>query len=64
MTVFTIELPDDQQAALVAKAQAKGLSAELYAEQVLERDLAPRLPPPGRRGMWPGCNRGHDPGRS
>ncbi len=40
MTVLTIELPDDQRAALVAKAQAKGLSPEQYAQRVLERDLA------------------------
>ena len=41
MTVLTIELPDNQKAALAAKAQAKGLSAEQYARQVLEHDLAP-----------------------
>ncbi len=38
---MTIELPDEQKAALAAKAQAKGLSAEQYARQVLEHDLAP-----------------------
>jgi plasmid stability protein len=41
MTVLTIELPDEQKAALAAKAQAKGLSAEQYARLVLEHDLAP-----------------------
>ena len=41
MTLLTIELPDEQKAALAAKAQAKGLSAEQYARQVLEHDLAP-----------------------
>ena len=41
MTMLTIELPDEQKAALAAKAQAKGLSAEQYAQQVLEHDLAP-----------------------
>jgi plasmid stability protein len=41
MTSLTIELPDEQKAALAAKAQAKGLSAEQYARQVLEHDLAP-----------------------
>jgi len=41
MTSLTIELPDQQKAALVAKAQLKGLSAEQYARQVLEQDLVP-----------------------
>ena len=41
MRSFTIKLPDEQIAALAAKAQAKGLSAEQYARRVLERDLAP-----------------------
>jgi plasmid stability protein len=38
---LTITLPDDKTAALTAKARAKGLSAEEYARQVLEQDLAP-----------------------
>jgi plasmid stability protein len=38
---LTIDLPDEQKAALVAKARARGLSAEEYARQVLQRDLAP-----------------------
>jgi plasmid stability protein len=41
MTVLTIELPDEQKAALSAKAQARGLSPEEYARQVLQHDLAP-----------------------
>ncbi len=41
MTVLTIELPDEQKAMLAAKAQAKGLSAEQYAQQILEHDLVP-----------------------
>jgi plasmid stability protein len=41
MTVLTIELPEEQKALLAAKAQAKGLSAEAYAQQVLEHDLVP-----------------------
>jgi len=36
-----IDLPDEQQAALLAKARAQGLSAEEYARQVLQHDLAP-----------------------
>ena len=38
---LTINLPDAQTAALAAKARAQGLSAEEYARQVLEHDLAP-----------------------
>ena len=41
MTSLTIELPDEQKAALAAKAQAKGLSPEEYARQLLQQDLAP-----------------------
>ncbi|MBZ5626875.1 MAG: hypothetical protein LAQ69_50600 [Acidobacteriia bacterium] len=36
---LTIELSDEQQAALAAKAQTQGISAEQYARQVLEHDL-------------------------
>jgi plasmid stability protein len=42
MTSLTIELLEEQKAALAAKAQAHGLSAEEYARQVLQRDLAPQ----------------------
>jgi plasmid stability protein len=35
---LTIDLPDEQKAALAAKAQAHGLSAEDYARQVLQHD--------------------------
>jgi hypothetical protein len=38
---LTIDLPEDQQAALTAKARARGLSAEDYARQVLQRELLP-----------------------
>ena len=37
---LTLELPDNKEAALKAKAQAQGLSAEQYVQQVLDRDLA------------------------
>ncbi len=37
-----IDLPDEQQAALSAKALARSLSAEEYAREVLERDLEGR----------------------
>jgi len=38
---LTIELPDEQTAALAAKAHAQGLSSEEYARQVLQQDLVP-----------------------
>jgi len=41
MTSLTIDLPDEQKAALAAKARIKGLSAEQYARQVIEHDLVP-----------------------
>jgi plasmid stability protein len=36
---LTIELPDEQQAALTARARTQGISAEQYVRQVLEQDL-------------------------
>jgi plasmid stability protein len=48
---LTIDLPDERQAALKAKAQAQGLSAEQYARQVLEHDLE-EAPTPPRRRIW------------
>jgi hypothetical protein len=42
MISLTIELPDEQKAALAAKARAQGLSIERYAREVLEHDLAPQ----------------------
>jgi plasmid stability protein len=41
MTSLTIELPEEQKTALAAKARAYGLSAEEYARQLLQHDLAP-----------------------
>jgi len=38
---LTINLPDAEVQILKAKATARGLSAEQYALQVLEQDLAP-----------------------
>jgi len=38
---LTIDLPDAELTALSAKARAYGVSAEQYARQVLEHDLAP-----------------------
>ena len=41
MAILTIDLPDEQNAALVAKANAHGLSSEEYARRVLQQDLVP-----------------------
>ncbi len=38
---LTIDLPEAEVTALAAKARARGVSAEQYARQVLEHDLAP-----------------------
>ena len=38
---LTIDVPDEEVAALKAKATARGISTEQYALQVLEEDLAP-----------------------
>jgi plasmid stability protein len=38
---LTINLPEEKAAALTAKARARGLSAEEYARQLVEQDLAP-----------------------
>jgi plasmid stability protein len=38
---LTIKLPDEDVKALEAKANARGVSAEQYALEVLEHDLAP-----------------------
>jgi hypothetical protein len=44
---LTLELHDDRkEAALRAKAQAQGLSAEQYVQQVLDRDLAESVQQP------------------
>lgn len=43
---LTIDLPDEDIAALAAKARAQGVSAEQYARLVLEHDLKPASTPP------------------
>ena len=47
--MLTIDLPDEQNAALAAKARAQGLSPEEYARQVLVHDLES---PTERRHIW------------
>jgi plasmid stability protein len=41
MNSLTIELPEDRKAALAVKAQARGLSPEEYAREVLRHDVVP-----------------------
>ena len=38
---LTIDLPEDQQAALTARARARGMSPEDYAREVLQHELTP-----------------------
>lgn len=46
-----IDLPDEQTAALAAKARAHGLSAEQYARQILEHDLESAVESPGAQPL-------------
>jgi len=43
---LVIELQENQEAALKAKAQALGVSAEQYAQQVMDRALGEGSPQP------------------
>jgi predicted DNA binding CopG/RHH family protein len=38
---LTIDLSDDQAAAVTARARAQGMSAEQYVRQLLEQDFVP-----------------------
>jgi plasmid stability protein len=49
MTSLIIELPDEEKAALAAKAQAQGLSAEQYVRKIVAHDLEAAEP---RRPIW------------
>ena len=42
--ILIIDLPDEQEAALKAKAKTHGISAEQYAVQVLQKDLGAASP--------------------
>ena len=46
---LTIELPEEHQTALAAKAHARGVSAEEYVRQIVADDLKPA---PIRRRVW------------
>jgi plasmid stability protein len=48
---LTINLPDEQTAALATKARAHGVSTEEYARQVLARDIEADASEP-RRPIW------------
>ena len=48
-----LELPENKEAALKAKAEAHGVSAKEYAEQVLNRDLDAEVGEP----FWKGFTR-------
>jgi hypothetical protein len=50
MTV--IELPDEQAAALKAKAAAQGLTLKGWLEKLAEEEKAPHKPLKTGRGMW------------
>ena len=44
---LTLELPANKEAALKAKAQAQGVSAEQYVQRMVDRDLQePNMPAP------------------
>jgi plasmid stability protein len=47
-----INLPEDQAAALAAKARARGLSTEEYAREVLAQNVAPDRTPAWLRDSW------------
>jgi hypothetical protein len=50
---LVLELPDKKEAALKAKAQAQGVSAEQYAQHVLDRDLEDGIAAPqDDRPIW------------
>jgi hypothetical protein len=50
MTV-NLELSPQIQASLLVQAQARGLSLEIYAAQLLERAAAPHKPPAGEKSL-------------
>jgi hypothetical protein len=41
LMTLTVDLSDDQAAAVAARARAQGMSAEQYVRQLLEHDLVP-----------------------
>ena len=47
-----LELSDNKEATLKARAQAQGVSAEQYARQILDRDLEEREDNSPRRPIW------------
>jgi hypothetical protein len=51
---LVLELPEKKEVALKAKVQAQGVSAEQYAQDVLDRDLEEAIPamPRDDRPIW------------
>ena len=49
---LTIDLPDEKQQALAAKAHAAGLPVERYARQLIERDLGASTSEEDDRPIW------------
>lgn len=41
---LSIDIPAELEGELMAKAQAEGVSAELYLRRVVERELTPKRP--------------------
>ncbi len=52
---LVLELPDNKEAALKAKAQAQGVSAEQYVQRMVDRDLEE----PARSAVAPAVPRRH-----
>jgi plasmid stability protein len=51
---MTIQLPQELEAALKAKATAQGLTAESYLRELLERELAATPDAPAKRSLISG----------
>jgi hypothetical protein len=50
---LTIELPEEDAAALSVKARSQGMSAEQYARQILKHDIQQTRPTAARiREIW------------
>jgi hypothetical protein len=53
---MTIELPEELEISVIAKAQALGLQPHLYVREILEREIhsaeQPKLPLKSGLGMW------------
>ena len=50
--IMKLELTPDVEAGLLAQAQARGLSLEAYASQLLRSASVPAKPAPGRKSLF------------